>query len=113
MVRVSIPWIDFDGLLTSAFEQIRLYSKADIAVSLRMLRALGDIAGTVEDPAYRLKLDELGRRIVSGCAERLTEEEVRPMRSPGCAGTVGLRLYRAAVEDGSLQSYSINSKFFA
>jgi uncharacterized membrane protein len=79
VVRVSIPWIDFGGLLTSAFEQIRLYSKADIAVSLRMLRALGDIAGTAEDPAYRLKLHELGMRIAVGCAQELTEEEVRPM----------------------------------
>jgi len=80
IVRASISWIGFEGLLTSAFEQIRLYSKADIAVSLRMLRALGDIAGTVEDPAYRLKLHEVGIRIVEGCAEKLTEEEVRPLR---------------------------------
>jgi uncharacterized membrane protein len=80
VVRASISWIGFDGLLTSAFEQIRVYSKADIAVSLRILRALGDIAGTVEDPAYRVKLQELGIRIVEGCAERLTEEEVRPLR---------------------------------
>ncbi len=79
IVRASISWIGFDGLLTSAFEQIRLYSKADIAVSLRMLRALGDIAGTVEDPAYRLKLHELGRRIVEGCSESLTKEEILPM----------------------------------
>ena len=76
VVRASIPWIDFDGLLNSAFEQIRLYSK----VSLRMLRALGDIAGTVEDPTYRLKLREQGIRIVNGCSEELTEEEVRPIR---------------------------------
>ena len=80
IVRASIQWIDFDGLLTSAFEQIRLYSKADVAVSLRMLRALGDIAGTVCDSAYRLKLHALGVRIVDGCAEELTEEEVKPMR---------------------------------
>jgi uncharacterized membrane protein len=80
VVRASISRIGFDGLLTPAFEQIRLYSKADIAVSLRMLRALGDVAGTVEDPAYRVKLQELGMRIVEGCAERLTEEEVRPLR---------------------------------
>jgi uncharacterized membrane protein len=66
-------------LLNSAFEQIRLYSKADIAVSLRMLRALSDIAGTVEDPSYRAKLHELGIRIVGGCAKEFTEEEVRPM----------------------------------
>ncbi len=79
VVRASIPWIDFDGLLNSAFEQIRLYSKADVAVSLRMLRALGDIAGTVGDPTYRLKLHEQGIRIVNGCSEELTEEEVRPI----------------------------------
>jgi uncharacterized membrane protein len=79
VVRVSIPWIDFGGLLTSAFEQIRLYSKADIAVSLRMLRALGDIAATTEEPAYRLKLHELGIRILNGCAEELTEADVSPM----------------------------------
>jgi hypothetical protein len=35
----------------------------------------------VEDPAYRLKLHELGIRIVGGCGEELTEEEVRPMRA--------------------------------
>jgi len=80
VVRASIPWIDFDGLLNSAFEQIRLYAKADFAVSLRMLRALGDIASTVMDPAYRRKLLEVGNRIVDGCAKELTPEEVRPMR---------------------------------
>jgi uncharacterized membrane protein len=81
IVRASIEWIDFDGLLTSAFEQIRLYSPADLAVSLRLLRALIDIAGAARDPAYRLKLHALGTRIVDGCAEELTEEEVRPMRA--------------------------------
>ena len=80
VVRVSIPWIDFYGLVNSAFNQIRLYSKSDTAVSLRMLRALGDIAITCSDPAYRRKLVEIGTRIVEGCAEKLGEEEVRPMR---------------------------------
>jgi uncharacterized membrane protein len=80
IARVSIPWIDFDGLLKSAFEQIRLYSKSDIAVSLRMLRALGDIAWTTLDPAYRGALYEEGRRIVEGCAQKLGEEELSPLR---------------------------------
>ena len=78
--RVSIPWIDFEGLLKSAFHQIRLYSKTDLAVSLRMLRALGDIAWTRPEPALRRALYEEGRRIVEGCAEKLGEEELRPMR---------------------------------
>jgi uncharacterized membrane protein len=66
--------------VNSAFEQIRMYSKSDLAVSLRMLRALGDIATTCTDPAYRRKLWEVGTRIVEGCSEKLREEEVSPMR---------------------------------
>ena len=80
VVRVSLRWIDFDGLLTSAFEQIRLYSKTDIAVSLRLLRALADIASTTSDAVFRRSLFELGKRIVEGCAERLGEQELAPMR---------------------------------
>ena len=45
-----IPWIGFDRLLEAAFEQIRMYSKSDVAVSLRLLRALGDIAATTPTP---------------------------------------------------------------
>ncbi len=81
VVRVSINWIGFEGLLNSAFEQIRLYSKSDIAVSLRMLRALADVASSSHDPVYRRKLLELGVRVVEGCCEKFKEEEVRPIRA--------------------------------
>jgi uncharacterized membrane protein len=80
VLRVSIQWIDFERLLTSAFEQIRLYSQSDLAVSLRMLRALGDITSTTPDPAYHRALVAMGRRIVDGCAENLREEDLKPMR---------------------------------
>ena len=43
IVRASIGWIHFERLLEAAFEQIRMYSKTDVAVSLRLLRALGDM----------------------------------------------------------------------
>jgi uncharacterized membrane protein len=78
--RVSIPWSDFDRLLTSAFEQIRMYAKSDLAVSLRMLRALGDIAITTAIPPVRVRLYALGKRIVDGCGEKLGEEELNPLR---------------------------------
>ncbi len=74
--RVVLSWIDFDRLLDAAFEQIRLYSQTDVAVSLRMLRALGDIAGTCADPNLRRGLLERGRRIVTGCAARLGPSEL-------------------------------------
>jgi uncharacterized membrane protein len=79
IVRASIPWIGFDGLLTSAFEQIRLYSKSDLAVSLRLLRALSDIASVTADRVYREKLHQLGVRIVQGCSEKLRADEITPM----------------------------------
>jgi len=75
-LRVVIPWMGFDRLLESAFEQIRLYAKSDVAVSLRLLRALGDIAASTPDSRYRRLLVERGSRIVSGCVEKLAEDEV-------------------------------------
>ncbi len=81
VVRVGLPWLSFDRLVESAFEQIRLYAKADVAVSLRMLRALADIAATVSDPDYRHTLVEKGRKIVAGCAEQFSEEETVELRA--------------------------------
>jgi uncharacterized membrane protein len=78
--RVGVSWIDFDRLLDSALEQIRMYSKGDVAVSLRLLRALSDIAGSTGDLVYRATLLNRGRRVVAGCAEELSEDEVRHLR---------------------------------
>jgi uncharacterized membrane protein len=80
VARVRIGWIDFERLLDSAFEQIRLYSQSDVAVSLRMLRALSDIARTTADVEFRRVLVERGRRIFTGCATRLGEEEMKDVR---------------------------------
>ena len=78
--RLLVPWIDFEHLLDSAMEQIRMYSKTDVAVSLRLLRALGDIAANTADPEYRRILAARAQRVFAGCAERLGEEELRPIR---------------------------------
>src|SRR5271157_5209314 len=80
IVRASIGWIHFERLLEAAFEQIRMYSKTDVAVSLRLLRALGDIAASTPDPEFRRILGEQGVRTVAGCAEKLGEEEMRELR---------------------------------
>jgi uncharacterized membrane protein len=80
MLRVSIPWPGFDRLVDAAFDQIRLYSRTDVAVSLRMLRALGDVARTIPDPVAQQSLAERGRRIVAGCAEKLDENELGELR---------------------------------
>jgi uncharacterized membrane protein len=79
VARVNVQWIDLERLLDSAFEQIRMYAKADIAVSLRLLRALADIAIATQDTALRKTLLERGSRIVDGCAERIAAEELKPL----------------------------------
>jgi len=81
VLRVSINWTDFEHLLDSAFEQIRMYSKGDVAVSLRLLRALGDIAMTTPETALRRAIQERGKRIVEGCAEKLGQEELGSLRA--------------------------------
>jgi uncharacterized membrane protein len=85
LFRVHVPWIHFERLLDSAFEQIRWYSRSDVAVSLRLLRALSDIAITTPDPLFRRTLAERGRRIVEGCTSALGEEELKPLRERAVA----------------------------
>ena len=79
VLRVSLNWIGVEPLLDSAFEQIRMYAKGDVAVSLRLLRALGDIATATRDIAFRRAIYERGKRIMEGCAEKLGEEELRSL----------------------------------
>ena len=90
VLRVVVPWIDFEGLLDTAFEQIRHYSKSDIAVSLRLIRALDDIAGAGLTPHEQQSLVRRAQRVVDGCGEpeadlvklreRLARLEIRTMR---------------------------------
>jgi uncharacterized membrane protein len=81
IVRASIGWIHFERLLEAALEQIRMYAKTDVAVSLRLLRALGDIAASTPDAEFRRILFEQATQTVAGCAEKLGEEELRTLRA--------------------------------
>jgi len=80
VLRVAIPWISFDGLFDLAFEQIRHYSVADAAVSLRLMRALGDISATVEEPEIRAALVDRGRDLLAACTERLPDGDLKRLR---------------------------------
>jgi uncharacterized membrane protein len=80
-VRASISWIHFERLLDAAFEQIRMYSKTDVAVSLRLMRALCDIGSSTPDPEFHRIILERGTRIMTGCAEKLGEDELRELRA--------------------------------
>jgi len=76
VLRLFVPWMSFDGLLDTAFEQIRHYAIADIAVSLRLMRAFNDIASVTQHLDLRTKLLERARRVVTGCAGHLTQDEL-------------------------------------
>jgi uncharacterized membrane protein len=77
---VIVPWLGTENLLDTAFEQIRHYSASDIAVSLRLMRVLDDIASTCGDPRLVESLVVRGRRILAGCAERLRPDQIEKLR---------------------------------
>jgi uncharacterized membrane protein len=76
VVRVMLPWIDLEGLLNTAIEQIRAYATTDAAVSLRLLRLLQDVAATVMNPELRRRIVARGARIVEGCRGRLPADDL-------------------------------------
>jgi uncharacterized membrane protein len=76
VLRVFVPWMSFDGLLDTAFEQIRHYAVADVAVSLRLMRAFNDIASTTQHADFRTRLLERARRVAAGCAGHLPKDEL-------------------------------------
>jgi uncharacterized membrane protein len=80
VVRVIVPWISAESLLDTAFEQIRHYAVSDIVVSLRLLRALDDIASTCGDSRIVEALVVRARRILAGCTERLGAEQTEKLR---------------------------------
>lgn len=80
-LRVIIPYLGFDRLAESAFEQIRSYSKTDIAVSLRLMRAFTDIAQTLPNGTDRQLLAEQGRRLLGGFTESPGEDILGEMKS--------------------------------
>jgi uncharacterized membrane protein len=80
VLRVVVPWINLDGLLDTAFEQIRHYAAADVAVSLRLLRAFNDIAVAAQGEEIHRTLLDRANRVVAGCAAHLPEDALGKLR---------------------------------
>ena len=98
VVRVVLPWISREELLETAFDQIRHYSSSDVAVSLRLLRALGDIASVAPDAALGPILADYGARIVEGCRAHLSKADLRrldnrlaPLQGPAALANTAKR----------------------
>jgi uncharacterized membrane protein len=80
VARVVMPWINYAGMLDTAFEQIRHYAMTDLAVSLRLLRAMADIAATVQQADVRASLLVRARLVVEGATGRLGEVDAARLR---------------------------------
>jgi uncharacterized membrane protein len=76
VLRVMLPWIDLEELLDTAIEQIRSYARGDVAVSLRLVRMLQDVASTVQDDALRTRITARGAPIIEGCRGHLSPHDL-------------------------------------
>ena len=75
VLRLVIPWITFPGLIDTAFDQIRHYAVADVAVSLRLIRAFHDIATAATREDDKSLLIEVAQRVMAGNEKHLAESE--------------------------------------
>jgi len=80
VLRLVVPWITFQGLIDTAFDQIRHYAIADLAVSLRLIRAFGDIASATKRTDEKSALVELARRVMAGSSKHLSESEMARLK---------------------------------
>jgi uncharacterized membrane protein len=80
VLRLVLPWIRFEGLLDTAFEQIRHYSQSDVAVSLRLLRAYDDIAKTDTDAEQRRLIFRKAERVVAGFSAHAPEDDLARLK---------------------------------
>jgi uncharacterized membrane protein len=69
----------FERLLEIAFNQIMPYGKGDMAVSLRLMRALQDIAGVTNYPPYLEAIRAQAKRQVKACAACFPEEDCKEL----------------------------------
>ena len=88
VARLMVPWIGIESMFDTAFEQIRHYAASDLAVSLRLLRAMMDIARTLQRNDVRAALLVRARRVLEGWNASLGE-----------VPTARLRQRLAALED--------------
>ena len=66
--------------MESAFDQIRVYARGDLAVSLRLLRALTDVAAIAANDRVHRPLLDLGHRIIASCADHQDERSMERLR---------------------------------
>ncbi len=72
-LRIIAKPLAFDHLVNIAFDQIRHYGKADIAVTLHLLRAIAQIGSCTHRPHDRIVLEQQAEMILQGSYEGLSQ----------------------------------------
>jgi uncharacterized membrane protein len=72
-LRIIAKPLAFDQLVNIAFDQIRHYGKADIAVTLHLLRAIAQIGSCTHRPHDRIVLEQQAEMILQGSYEGLAQ----------------------------------------
>lgn len=76
-LRVIKEPLTFEHLVDQAFNQIRRYAQADVAVTARLLEAIATIATYTINPEQKLVLKRHAEMILRGSQQKLPEEQDR------------------------------------
>jgi uncharacterized membrane protein len=76
-LRVVAPPITFEGIVDAAFNQIRQNSRANVAVSIRLLETIGTIATATVHPGHRAHLRRHADLVAKGALEAIPDPDDR------------------------------------
>lgn len=76
-LRVIAEGVTFEELVDSAFNQIRQYSKPDVAVTIRLLEAIACIATYTRNSKQREALRRHAEMILNSSREQITQDQDR------------------------------------
>jgi len=74
-LRVIVEGVTFEGLVDAAFNQIRQYSKSDVAVTIRLLEAIACIATYTHNSKQREALRRQAEMILNSSREQISQEQ--------------------------------------
>jgi uncharacterized membrane protein len=72
---VYVPTVTHADLVDLSFEQLRQYGRSDMAVALRLLRALGDVASVTTQPFCLARIEQHARLIEAAARAAFPEED--------------------------------------
>jgi uncharacterized membrane protein len=78
--RVAFDRVDFDGIVSAAFDQIRQFSGQMPAVAIRLVEACGRILGRTVDPERREMLAHQARLVLAASGASLQNDDLAVLR---------------------------------